>query len=270
MRSLGPTNRAELQTNPAGSADLRSPLQRSPGRCDRDALSRGGGLDFLLHLLPPALLFLHLLLHLLAVLLLELFGLELCEMAILDLEEHRRQLGEPLRIDGRHAVHILLGGHDEFVVDDVIGRVAEAVERAGGVELAGRSGEHVDVGADALDASGVEEIGGADALADDVPVVSAGHVLDLLLLHELEELVADAAHAHHGLSVDVVALAPGHAVLGALPLQEDVEVGEVVALGDGEVGVEIVGLLLVLDGPVEDLHGSRAARLRWGRRAWRR
>ena len=266
-----PTNKVQLQTNTAGSPDLPSPLQRSPRRCDGNALARRGGPHFLLNLLLPSLLFLHFLPHLLAVLLLQLFRLQLCQMTILDLEKHRRQLREPLRIHGRHAVHILLGRHDQLMVHDVIGRVAETVERAGRMELARRAGEHVHIGSDALDPRRVEEIGGADALPNNVPIVAAGHVLHLLLLHQLQQLVAHAAHAHHGLAVDVVALAPSHAVLGALPLQENVEVGEVVALRDREVGVDVVGFFLVLGGPIEDLAVSvRALELRSEPTAWRR
>ena len=254
-----PTNKAQLQTNTAGRSDLPSLLQRSSGRRDRNALARRGGSHFLLNLLLPSLLFLHFLLHLLTVLLLQLLRLQLRQMTILDLEEHGRQLREPLRIHGRHTVHIFLGRHDQFVVHDVIGRVAEAVERAGRMELARRAGEHVHVGPDALDPRRVEEIGGTNAFPHDVPIVSAGHVLHFLLLHQLQQLVAHAAHAHHGLSVDVVSLAPRHAVLGALPLQENVEVREMVALRDREIGVDVVGFFLVLRGPIEDLPVSLGA-----------
>lgn len=48
--------------------------------------------------------------------------------------------------------------------------------------------------------------------------------------------------------MQVVALAPALAVLGALPLQEDVQVGQVVALRNAEVRVHAVRLLLFLGG----------------------
>ena len=139
------------------------------------------------------------------------------------------------------------------MVHHVIGRVAETVERTGRMELARRTSQHIYIGPDALDPGRIEEIGGADAFSNNVPIISAGHVIHLLLLHQLQQLVADAAHSHHGLSVDVVSLAPRHAVLGSLPLQKHIEVGQMVALGDREVRVDVVRLFFVLGGTVEDL-----------------
>ena len=49
---------------------------------------------------------------------------------LLDGEEHRPELGQPLRLDGGHLHHVLLARHDELVVDDKVGGVAQAVQGA--------------------------------------------------------------------------------------------------------------------------------------------
>ena len=74
--------------------------------------------------------------------------------ARLDGEEDGPQLGQPLGVDGGHALHVLLDGEDQLVVDDVVGRVPQAVQGAAGVQVAGHAAAAVDILPDALHASG--------------------------------------------------------------------------------------------------------------------
>lgn len=90
-----------------------------------------------------------------------LFGLLAREFP-LHREEHRTQFGQPVRVDSRHAIHVLFGGHDEFVIDDVFGDVAEGEEGAGWVELAGHACTEVYVVAHAFYFGGVYEVARAD------------------------------------------------------------------------------------------------------------
>ena len=71
-------------------------------------------------------------------------------------EKHGPQLCEPLGVHCSHTLHVLLGGQHQLVVHEVVGRVAQAKERRGGVQVAGHARQLVDVLADALDA-GAEE-----------------------------------------------------------------------------------------------------------------
>lgn len=82
-----------------------------------------------------------------------------------------------------------LSGEDELVVDDVVGGVAEAVEGGGGVQEAGDARAAVDVLADALELGRVVEVGRADGLAHNVPVGAGRANGDLLLLHDVRQLL---------------------------------------------------------------------------------
>ena len=57
----------------------------------------------------------------------------------LDREELLGDLRQPLRLDVCGGVHELLGGHDELVVDDVVGEGAHAVQRGRGVQVTGNA-----------------------------------------------------------------------------------------------------------------------------------
>ncbi len=54
-------------------------------------------------------------------------------------------LGEPVAVDSGDTLHVLLGGHDQLVVDDVVRGVRHAVEGARGVQTTGHSGAQVHV-----------------------------------------------------------------------------------------------------------------------------
>ena len=72
------------------------------------------------------------------------------------------------------------------------------------------------------------EVGRADALPDDVPLVAGADHGHLLLVHDVLELLPDLAHLAHRLAVDEVVGGPLHGVAVGLPLQVDVEEGQVV------------------------------------------
>lgn len=94
-------------------------------------------------------------------------------------------------IDGGDGGHVFFGGEDEFVVDDVVGQVAEAVERAGRMQLHGHAGAEVDVLADAFHFGRLGVVARADAFADDVPVGAAARHDHLLHFHDVVQLLSD-------------------------------------------------------------------------------
>ena len=55
---------------------------------------------------------------------------------LLHAEEHWPQLCQPPPVHCRHTLHVLLTGHDQFVVDNVVWSEAHPVEGAGRVEVA--------------------------------------------------------------------------------------------------------------------------------------
>jgi len=54
----------------------------------------------------------------------------------LDREEHGAHGLEPVRIDGRDTLHVLLGGEHQLVIHHVIRRVSETVQSAGRMQVA--------------------------------------------------------------------------------------------------------------------------------------
>ena len=77
-------------------------------------------------------------------------------------EEHRAHLLQPIRVHSRHALHVLLGRHQQFVVDHVIWSVAQTKERTAGVELTGDPGPEVHIVSYSFNLSGVGEVAGAN------------------------------------------------------------------------------------------------------------
>ena len=77
---------------------------------------------------------------------------------LLNRKEHRSQLGQPPSIDGSDAVHVLLSGHHELVVDHIVRRVAEPEQRGRGVQVARHARATVHVLADAFEARGLLEV----------------------------------------------------------------------------------------------------------------
>ena len=105
------------------------------------------------------------------------------------------------------------------------------------MQVAGDGREHVDVLADALEARSVEEVGGADGLAHDVPFVRpAGCVGDALRLHEVPELRSDLARLGERLVQHKVSVAPPSVVAAGPPRRIDVEEGQMIAFRHEEPG----------------------------------
>lgn len=70
-------------------------------------------------------------------------------VVLLDTEEHRAKLRQPERVHRRYRPHVLLGGHDQLVVHNVVGVLAQAEQSTGGVQMARHSRAHVHVLTDA-------------------------------------------------------------------------------------------------------------------------
>jgi hypothetical protein len=161
-------------------------------------------------------------------------------------EEHRTHLRQPFPLHGSHARHILLRGHDQLVVDHVVWGVTQTKEGRGGVQVGGDAGEHVDVLPDALDASAVVEIRRGDGFADKIPRASTGAVGHALCLHDVQELRVDLASLLHGFGMNKVLSAPGGGVALLLPLDEDIQESQMVALRNEEFLTSCVRFLFAV------------------------
>ena len=75
------------------------------------------------------------------------------------------------------------------MVDDVVWGVAEAVERRGGVQVAGDTSAAINIFANALQFGRIVEVSRADGLTHSVPVAACRANGDLLLLHNVRQLL---------------------------------------------------------------------------------
>ena len=107
-------------------------------------------------------------------------------MGLLYAEKHRTRLRQPVRLNRRDALHVLLAGHHQLVVYDVVGGVPEAVQRRRRVQVTGHAVAAVDVLADTLQPRRLMEIGGTERTTAEVPVASRADELDLLRFHDIE------------------------------------------------------------------------------------
>lgn len=172
-------------------------------------LSLRGLLFALLHLV---LRLQHLLLHFLKMLGCQFLLVAPAATRLLDREEHGTQLGQPIAIDSGGTLHVLLGGHNQLVVDHIVGRCAETVERRRWMQVAGHARAQIYVFADSLQSCCLIEIRRADALAHNVPIGAARLHVHLLLRHDVLELLPYLAHLAHCLDVNEVFIAPGGAI----------------------------------------------------------
>ena len=207
--------------------------------------------SFLFYRVELVLRLLHLRLHgdHLVGVLLSTLGLGLAR--ILETEEHRSELGQPLPIDGCNTLHIFLDCHDELMIDNVVGRHAHAVQGARGMQMTRHAGAQVDVLADALEARRMMKVCRTNALADNVPVGAAADHLELERDHDVLELLANLAHLLHRLLVYEVIGAPVGRVAVELPLLVQVEQRQVVRLGHLELLLFGYGLLFAALGSIE-------------------
>lgn len=115
------------------------------------------------------------------------------------------------------------------MVDDVVGKVPESVERRRRVKVHRDGRAEVLELPDTLDAGGLVEVGAADSFTvrsfksielqgekrekenapDDVPVGTAGDDVELLMLHDVEKLSADLTRLAERLGVEEVTSCPG-------------------------------------------------------------
>mmetsp|Transcript_33920 Transcript_33920/g.85062 ORF Transcript_33920/g.85062 Transcript_33920/m.85062 type:complete len:319 (+) Transcript_33920:351-1307(+) len=168
---------------------------------------------------------------------------------LLNAEEHGAQLRQPLGVHRCHALHVLLAGHHQLVVADVVRRVAQAVQRAAGVQVARHAGAAVGVLADALHLGGLVEVRGADGLAHDVPVGAARGERNLLAGQDVNHLGPHLLGLAQPLGVQEVVRAPLRAVVVGLPLLVHVEQREVVRLGHEKLLSRRVALLRAVRRP---------------------
>ena len=154
---------------------------------------------------------------------------------VIDGEEHRTHLSKPLGIDRGDSAHVLLGGHHQLVVYDIVRGGTAAIESARRVEEAWHACPEVGVLPYALQLGGLMEVRRADGLAHDVPFRPAGHVIHLLLLHDVQQLRSDLAHLLHRFRVHVMLVAPCRGVLVVLPLLIYMQQRQMIALCDTKV-----------------------------------
>mmetsp|Transcript_27535 Transcript_27535/g.59266 ORF Transcript_27535/g.59266 Transcript_27535/m.59266 type:complete len:276 (+) Transcript_27535:374-1201(+) len=167
------------------------------------------------------------------------------------LEEAGRKLDEPLGIDGHHLTHVLLGGEHELVVEDPLGVAVE--DGGGGVDVDDLALVHCLVALLRILLRRVHEVARGDGLAHLRVVLARRDDLQLVAVHDSEQLLAHVLRLPHRPRLDEVLEAPRVGELGVRPGLIDGEVGQVVALGLEELCALGVGLCLLLLGPVPDI-----------------
>ncbi|KAF4506091.1 hypothetical protein G6O67_006210 [Ophiocordyceps sinensis] len=168
-----------------------------------------------------------------------------------NLEKRGRRVDEPLGLDARRAVHVLLGREHKSVVNHPLGLLAEQ----------GRAGVQVD--GCPLDERLVPLLGIlARRIAKEASAQRAPHLLRVaparhdpvpVPVHDFEQLVAHVFCPLHRARVDEVLKAPRDREAAVLPRVVDVEQREVVAVGVVELCLFLVCLLLLLLGAGEDV-----------------
>eukprot|EP00162_Nutomonas_longa_P013791 comp21710_c0_seq1/m.48328 comp21710_c0_seq1/g.48328 ORF comp21710_c0_seq1/g.48328 comp21710_c0_seq1/m.48328 type:complete len:398 (-) comp21710_c0_seq1:968-2161(-) len=178
-------------------------------------------------------------------------------VACVGLEKVRRELNEPLRLDRNAVAHVLLGRHQKLVVDEIVGGLVE--DRRARVDVdalalnKGLVGAHVRrvlLGCIRKESSG-------DRHANAVVCAPARDNVELVAVHDCEQLLADVLGPLHRAALDKVVKAPRCRVVVALPCLIHGEQREMVAFDLVELCLFQIGLLLLVAGPVEDgLHGE--------------
>mmetsp|Transcript_56637 Transcript_56637/g.123121 ORF Transcript_56637/g.123121 Transcript_56637/m.123121 type:complete len:454 (-) Transcript_56637:502-1863(-) len=173
------------------------------------------------------------------------------------LEIPRRDLDQPLGLDLQHLSHVLARRQHEVVVHHPLGVLIEEGRRrvyVHGLAIAQRLVSLLCI----LFAS-VHEVPRGDAFANPVVVATARRDLQLVTVEDGEELLADVLCPLQRTRMHKVLETPGVGVFVVLPALVDGEEAEVVALGLVELALLLVGLGLLLLGPVEDvLHAQHA------------
>lgn len=99
----------------------------------------------------------------------------------------------------------------------------------------------------------MKEVTSRDGLSDlpiVLPTTSDG---ELVPLHDLEELFPDILGSPHGSRLDVVLMAPNIREVILLPRFIHTQHGEMISLWLMESGFLLVGYLLLILGPIEDV-----------------
>mmetsp|Transcript_34510 Transcript_34510/g.90808 ORF Transcript_34510/g.90808 Transcript_34510/m.90808 type:complete len:344 (-) Transcript_34510:93-1124(-) len=171
------------------------------------------------------------------------------------LEEARRELEEPFGLDGDDLAHVLLCGKHEFVIDEPFRILIE--ERRRRVDVDDLALIHRLVALLRVLLGRVHEEAATDRAAYLREVPSTADELELVTVHDRQQLLAHVLRAAHRACLDEVFEAPRVGELGCRPRLVHGEIGEVVALWLEEFGALLVGLRLLLLRAVPDvLHGE--------------
>ncbi|POR31985.1 Uncharacterized protein TPAR_07791 [Tolypocladium paradoxum] len=161
-----------------------------------------------------------------------------------------------MRVDGRDGRDVHLGGEDELVVDDVVGRVAR-IQGAGGMQLDCEVRPQVDVLARTLVLGRLVIVSRADALANNVPVHAAAVELHLLHLHDIQKLLPNLLGSAEGLGVEEMLDAPSIRVSVCFPGRVHLKVRQVVRLVHPKLFSLSIGLILSFLWSVEDVRNRQ-------------
>ena len=167
------------------------------------------------------------------------------------LEEPGRQLHKPFGIYGAHLPHVLLAGQHQLKVDHPIRLTLK--QRRGRVNENRVLLHNCLVAFLWVFACSMKEEPRADSLADLVIVTPTCDKVQLVAVHNLQQLLAYILRSLQAATLNEVFMAPGVAELAVLPAIIDSQQGEVVALWLEELGLLLVSLSLLLSRPIEDV-----------------
>lgn len=164
-------------------------------------------------------------------------------------------MGRYLWFNSGRAMHVFLGREHKGVENNVFRGFPK--QRRAWMQINGRALDEGLVTLLGILPGSVPEEARAERLADFCRVAATRDDTVVVALHDLDELLADVLRTTHLTRLNKVLVAPGGTVLGVFPAVVHVEQRQVVAVRVVEFGFLLVGLLLLVLGPVEDgLHGK--------------
>mmetsp|Transcript_17127 Transcript_17127/g.28163 ORF Transcript_17127/g.28163 Transcript_17127/m.28163 type:complete len:206 (-) Transcript_17127:3192-3809(-) len=138
---------------------------------------------------------------------------QLCGVGLL--EEGGGQLGQPLGLDGTHLPHVLLGRQHKLVIEHPFGVLVE--EGGGGMDVDGLALHQSAVPLLRVLLGCMRKEATADGLADLVEVLPRRYNVQLIPVHNGQQLLADVLGTSHGAGLNKVLVAPRVAELVGLP-----------------------------------------------------
>ena len=138
-------------------------------------------------------------------------------------EKHGTHLGKPVGVCSCHTLHILLWGHDQFVVDNIVRSEAQSVYGACWMKHTRDTRSQVHVLSNSLHSCCVMEVTWTDCLPDNVPINSWRILFNFQRFHNVQELGSHFSNFLQSFGMNEMFLGPFRIVFVPFPLVVDVE-----------------------------------------------